>query len=127
MPAIVRLNKQGLNDLINNIKDNGGNPGELEDLLAEVIENEKYRRPVKVRPRTMRVEVEELTTEQRLESKVGELFPQGLITQEILTSVIDFDRNHTMAEIKEMCAAAGISASGSKKEMAAKLIARGIK
>ena len=26
MPAIVRLNKQGLNDLIDNIKANGGGP-----------------------------------------------------------------------------------------------------
>ncbi|MBU1067403.1 hypothetical protein KKE60_06420 [Patescibacteria group bacterium] len=127
MPAVIRLNKQGLNDLINNIKGNGGNPGELEDLLSEVTENEKFRRPLKPRPRTMRVEVEEPTTEQRLEAKVGELFPKGLITREILTEVVEFDRNHTLAEIKEMCATAGISTSGAKKEMAAKLIARGIK
>ena len=127
MPAIVRLNKQGLNDLINNIKENGGNPGELEELLSEVIENEKFRRPVKTQPRTVRIMVEELTTEQRLEAKVGELFPEGLITEGILAKVVDFDRNHTLAEIKEKCAAAGISTSGSKKEMAAKLIARGIK
>ena len=126
MPAIIRLSKQGLNDLINNIKDNGGNPGELEDLLSETIENERSPRPVKPRPRTMRVEVEEPTTEERLEAKVGELFPEG-ITETVLAEVIDFDRNHTLAEIKKMCVEAGLSSSGSKKEMAAKLIAEGIK
>ena len=127
MPGVIRLNKQGLAELINNIKDGGGNCPELENIQNEINDDEKFRRPVRRREATIRIMVEEPTTEQRLERKVGELFPKGIITSEILTKVVDFDRDHTMAEIREMCAAAGISTSGSKKEMAAKLIARGIK
>ena len=126
MPAVVRLDKKGLNDLIESIKLNGGNPGELEDLLSEVIEDERMRRPVK-RERAMRVMVEEPTTEQRLEAEVGELFPGGIITGPILAEVIEFDRNHSLAELKNMCVEAGLSPSGHKKELAAKLIAKGIK
>ena len=122
MPAIVKLNKQGLNDLINNIKDNGGNPGELEELMAEVIENEKAERPVKARPRTMRVEVEELRTAERLAEEVGELFPGG-ITGAVLARCIEMDEKYTLAELKKMCVEAGLSPSGHKKELAAKLIA----
>ena len=126
MPAIVRLTKQGLNDLINNIKENGGNPGELEDLMSEVTENEQSQRPVKPRPRTMRVEVEEPTTAERLEAEVGELFPEG-ITGKILDEVIEMDEKYTLAELRKMCAEAGLSPSGHKKELAAKLMARDVK
>ena len=122
MPAIVRLNKQGLNDLINNIKEHGGNPGELEDLMSEVVENEKKERPVKPRPRTMRVEVEEPTTVERLAEEVGELFPGG-ITGALLAECIEMDEKYTLAELKKMCVEAGLSPSGHKKELAAKLIA----
>lgn len=126
MPAIVRLNKQGLNDLINNIKESGGNPGELEELLSEVIENEKAPRPVKPRPRTLTIEAEEPTTVERLEAEVGELFPEG-ITAKILTEVTEMDFKYTLAELKKMAVEAGLSPSGHKKEIAAKLLARGIK
>jgi len=127
MPGVIRLNNKGLADLIGSIKDNGGDCPELENIQSEIIEDGKFRRPVRRREASVRIMVEEPTTEQRLEAKVGEFFPEGLITREILAELIDFDRNHTLAEIKEMCAKAGISTSGSKKEMAAKLIARGIK
>ena len=127
MPGVIRLNNKGLSDLIDGIKNDGGSCPELENIQNEIIEDEKFRRPVRRRETTMRVMVEEPTTGQRLEAKVGELFPKGLITEGILAEVIEFDRNHTLAEIREKCAAAGISTSGSKKEMAAKLIARGIK
>jgi len=126
MPAIVRLNKQGLNDLVSNIKENGGNPGELEDLLSEVIEDENARRPVRRVGNPLRIMTEEPTTEERLEAEVGGLFPRG-ITEPILAEVIEFDRNHTLAEIKKMCVEAGLSPSGHKKEIAARLIAKGIK
>ena len=125
MPGLLRLNKIGLNDLINNIKENGGNPGELEDLMAEVIENEKKERPVKPRPRTMRVEVEEPTTVERLAEEVGELFLGG-ITSRILTECVEMDEKYTLAELKRMCVEAGLSPSGHKKELAAKLIAKGV-
>ena len=125
MPGLLRLNKIGLNDLINNIKENGGNPGELEDLMAEVIENEKKERPVKPRPRTMRVEVEEPTAAERLAEEVGELFPGG-ITGALLARCIEMDEKYTLAELRKMCEEAGLSPSGHKKELAAKLIAKGV-
>ncbi|GAJ20629.1 unnamed protein product, partial [marine sediment metagenome] len=64
--------------LINNIKEQGGNPGELVDLLTEVTENEKSQHPVKPRPRTLTTMAEEPTTVERLEEEVGELFPGGI-------------------------------------------------
>jgi len=125
MPAIVRLNKKELNDLVDNIEAGGGNPGELKDLLAEVIEDERKRRPVN-RERAMRIMVEEPTTEERLEAEVGELFPGGIITGEILAKCIEMDGKYTMKELRDMCREAGLSPSGAKKELAAKLIAKGI-
>ncbi len=127
MPAIVRLTKQGLNDLINNIKEQGGNPGELEDLLAEVVENEKSPRPVKPRPRTLTIEAEEPTTEEFLEEEVGELFPGGIITGAVLAKCIEMDEKYTLAELRKMSIEAGLSSSGEKKLLAARLIAKGVK
>jgi len=126
MPAVVRLNKKGLADLIDNIKTSGGDAAELENLMAEVNEDENARRPIRRMGNPLRIIVEEPTTEERLEAKVGGLFPGG-ITGKVLADVIEFDRNHTLAEIKEKCVEAGLSTSGSKKELAAKLIARGVK
>ena len=125
MPGIVRLNKSGLNDLIASVKESGGDTTELENLLAEVNEDEHAQRPVKRWGNPLRILVEEPTTEERLEAKVGELFAEG-ITEKVLADVIEFDRNHTLEEIKKLCVEAGISQSGSKKEMAAKLIAKGV-
>ncbi|MBA7544538.1 hypothetical protein ES705_36898 [subsurface metagenome] len=126
MPAIVRLDKRGLKDLIDNINATGGDATELENLMAETIEDENARRPVKRMSNPLRVLVEEPTTEERLEAEVGGLFPGG-ITEPILAEVIEFDRNHTLTELKKMCVEAGFSPSGHKKELAAKLIAKGIR
>jgi len=121
MPAIVRLNKKGLADLIDNIKATGGDATELDNLMAEVNEDENARRPVRRMGNPLRVMVEEPTTEERLEAKVGELFPGG-ITGEILAECIEMDGKYTMEELKNMCREVGLSTSGSKKELAAKLI-----
>ncbi len=122
MPAVVRLSQEELADLVNNIKANGGNPEKLNGLLAEVTENERFPRPVKTRPRTMRVEAEEPTTAERLEAEVGELFPGG-ITEEIIAQCIEMDSEYSLAGLQEMCVEAGLSPGGHKKELAAKLIA----
>lgn len=106
MPAIVRLDKKGLNDLVNNIKESGGNPGELDDLLSEINEDENARRPVRRIGNPLRIMVEEPTTEERLEAEVGELFPEG-ITEPILAEVIEFARDRTLEELKKMCREAG--------------------
>ncbi|MBA7652119.1 hypothetical protein ES703_59948 [subsurface metagenome] len=100
--------------------------GELEDLLGEVIEDERMRRPVK-RERAIRIMVEEPTTEEFLEAEAGELFPEGIITGEILAQCIEMDGKYTLKELRNMCREAGLSPSGEKKLLAAKLIAKGIK
>ncbi len=126
MPAVIRLDKKGLTELIDNIKVNGGDTTELDNLMAEVIEDEGARRPVRRMGNPLRILVEEPTTEERLGAEVGELFPEG-ITAPVLAEVIEFDRNHSLADIKKMCVEAGLSPSGHKKELAAKLIAKGVK
>ncbi len=125
MPAIVRLSKQGLNDLINSVKENGGDVTELNKLMAEVNEDEKAHRPVRRIGNPLRVMVEEPTVQEYLEVKVGELFPEG-ITEPILADVIEFARNYTLKELRKMCKEAGLGSSGEKKELAAKLMARGV-
>jgi len=125
MSGVIRLNKSGLNDLINNIKDNKGDTSELEALMAEVNDDESAHRPVKRMGNPLRILVEQPTTEERLEAEVGGLFPAGISA--VLADVIEFDRTHTLTEIKKMCVEAGLSPSGHKKEMAAKLLARGMK
>jgi len=126
MPAIVKLNNQGLDDLIDNIKNNGGDCPDLESMRSETIEDERKRRPVRRRERTLRIMAEEPTTEEFLEAEVGGLFPEG-ITGEILAKCIEMDRKYTLKELRNMCREAGLSPSGEKKELAAKLIAKGIK
>ena len=125
MAAIVRLNKKGLATLIETIKDNGGDATELEELMAEVNGDEDVQRPVRRMGNPLRILVEEMTTRERLEAEVGELFPKG-ITGKVLANVIEFDRNHTLAELKKKCVEIGLSPSGHKKELAAKLIAKGV-
>ncbi|GAH23177.1 unnamed protein product [marine sediment metagenome] len=126
MAAIVRLNKKGLAELIDNIKDSGGDTSELENLMAGVNEDKNARRPVRRQSPPLRILVEEPTTEERLEAEVGGLFPGG-ITEPILAECIEMDGKYTLAELKKMCVEAGLSLSGSKKELAAKLIAKGAK
>ncbi len=126
MPSVVRLSKSGLNDLINNIKGSGNDATELENLMFEINDDEKNHRPVKRRETSLRIEVEELTTEERLETEVGELF-EGGITGKVLTEVIEMDMKYSLAELKKMAVEAGLSPSGHKKELAARLIAKGIK
>ncbi|GAJ09794.1 unnamed protein product [marine sediment metagenome] len=94
--------------------------------MSEVIEDERLRRPVK-RETAMRVLVEEPTTEERLEAEVGELFPEGIITEGILAECIEMDGKYSLEELRNMCREAGLSPSGHKKELAAKLLAKGVK
>jgi len=126
MAAIVRLTKQGLNDLINSIKESGGDTSELEKLMSEVNDDERARRPVRRQSPPLRILVEEPTTEEHLEAEVGELFPEG-ITGKVLADIIEYARNYTLKDLRKMSREAGLSASGEKKELAAKLMARGVK
>ncbi|GAI40777.1 unnamed protein product, partial [marine sediment metagenome] len=51
----------------------------------------------------------------------------GIITGPILAEVVAYDRKYTLAELRKMCIAAGLSPSGEKKLLAARLIAKGVK
>ena len=123
MPAKVTLSLKGLDELIAETEARGGDATELRKLSAEANEDENARRPVRRRERTLRVMVEEPTTEERLEAEVGGLFPGGIITGEILEKCMEMDGKYTLKEPKDMCREAGLGLSGAKKELASKLIA----
>lgn len=113
----LRLNQKQLLEIIESIEDGGGDATalrrELEALGPEVKRASQTRRG-------LRVEEELETTEERLNNRVGDLFPNGIPLQEIL----DYDYRFTLKELRERCRELGISISGDKKELAAKLIAR---
>jgi len=127
MEGKTRVNKEELQILITNRKANGEDASSLENLLAEVVAEENNqpppRRQTRIAQPRMAVADEEATTAERLSVEVGYLFPEGL-TEAILEEIIAYDRDHTLGEIKKECEEAGLSASGHKKKLAAKLIAR---
>ena len=125
MQAGVRLSKKELQELIGKIE-RGEDAVELKKLLAGIEEEEPPRKPARPRVPPLRARVEEPTTQERLEAEIGYLFPEGIITGEILAECIEMDGKYTLAELKKMCVEAGLSPSGHKKELAAKLIAKGI-
>ena len=112
----LRLNQKQLLEIIESIEDGGGDATalrrELEALGPEVKRTQTRR--------GLRVEEEEETTEERLNNRVGDLFPNGIPLQEI----VDYDYRFTLEELRQHCRELGISISGDKKELAAKLIAR---
>lgn len=63
---------------------------------------------------------EEETTEERLTRRVGDLFPDGIPYEK----VTDYDGRFNKKELIEQCRKAGLSVSGDKKELAAKIIAK---
>jgi len=122
MPATVRLNKKELVDLIETTEAASCDASCLRGLLAEVEEEEQRRQPARRRV-SVEARPEEMATEERLDAEVGYLFPEGL-TQDILNMCIEYDLNYSLTELRKMCIDAGLSPSGHKKLLAAKLIAR---
>jgi len=182
MPAIARLSKKELINLIEETEAAGNDTTELRGLLAEVEERhwQSARRGVPVGEMTTEEHIEalrqqsfieqgkdlecmvchnkvaalvsgtcencfrewaltiqsrqparpprgvelraELTTEERLSTEAGYLFPGG-VSGDILAICIEYDRKYSMKELRTMCAEAGLSPSGHKKLLAAKLIA----
>lgn len=112
----LRLNGKQLRELIDDIETNGGDASVLRQEM-EQLEPEVRRESPR---RGLRVEAEELTTEERLNNRVGDLFPNGIPYQEIL----DYDYRFTLEELRARCRDLGIGISGDKKELAAKIIAR---
>ena len=73
----------------------------------------------------LRIEREELTTKERLDREVGDLFDGG-IRDEIVNRLVTIDGEYSLQELREKCRQAGISPNGHKKKLAAKLLAKGV-
>ena len=120
MTGIVRLSTKELDELIESVEAQGGDTTEFKKLRAEFVETQPQkptrRRLISVVPR------EEETTEERLNREAGDLFPSGF-SADILALCIEYDRKYSLKELRTMCLEAGISPSGHKKLLAAKLIA----
>ena len=56
-----------------------------------------------------------------------EAIPKALPVKPPAVSVVEYDRRYSLEELREMARQAGLSPSGSKKEIAARLIAKGVK
>jgi hypothetical protein len=127
-----RMSKPELVKLIQSIEEEGGDTAYLaglKALLTEVESDERKRsagRPRGVVPPRGGLQAsrdEEMTTQEYLEYKVGYLFPEG-ITGEVLEKLFEMDRDHNLKELKKMCAEEGLSTSGDKKILAAKLLSK---
>ena len=93
--------------------------------MAEVEEEERCRAPERRREVPLGARVEEMTAQERLEFEVGYLFPAG-VTDDVMKKLMEFDWNYSLKQLRDMCVEAGLSPSGHKKLLAAKLIARSL-
>ena len=120
MPAIVRLSTKELDKLIESVEAEGGGSTEFKKLRAEFTEIQPQkparRQVISIVPRG------EETTEERLNREAGDLFSGG-VSGDILAMCIEYDRKYSLRELRTMCVEAGLSPSGHKKLLAAKLIA----
>lgn len=64
---------------------------------------------------------------QRWSAKIYIFDRMELLPKPPAVSVVDYDRCYSLEELREMARQAGLSPSGSKKEIAARLIAKGVK
>ena len=123
MPGIVRLSTKELDELIESVEAEEGDTTELKKLRAEFAETQPQkparRQAISVASR------EEETTEERLNREVGDLFPSGF-SADILRLCIEYDAEYSLKELRTMCVEAGLSPSGHKKLLAAKLIAHSL-
>ncbi len=113
----VNLNRRELLGLIESIETGGGDATALRREL-EALEPEGKRPPHK----NSRFREEEETVEERLTRRVGDLFPEGIPHEKIK----DYDYRFTKNELIEQCRKAGLGIGGDKKELAAKLVAKGV-
>lgn len=118
----LRLNAKQLAELIESIEAGGGDASLLRHELEELAPETKHAPPRRGYRRGYRLEEEEETTEERINRRVGYLFPDG-ITDELLGRIIKMDGAHSMVELRGMCREHGLSTNGDKKVLAARLIA----
>ena len=121
MPSIVRLSKRELDELIESVEAEGGDTTEFKKLRAEFTEVQPQK-PAR-RQAISVVLREEETTEERLSREAGDLFSDGF-SADILRMCIEYDAKYSLRELRTMCVEAGLSPSGHKKLLVAKLIAR---
>ena len=125
---MAKMSRQELAELIQSVEEGGGDATPLKGLLAEVNSDMQKRAPGRrLRDATphgglQATRDEEMTMQERLEYKVGDLFDEG-ITGEVLEKLYEMDRDHGLKELKRMCVKMGISPNGDKKTLAAKLLA----
>lgn len=110
-----RLTRKDLIEIIEYTEAQGNDATSLRQELAAMGPEDK---PVPPR-RGLRSEDREETSEERLTRRVGDLFPNGLPFKEIY----EYDYRCSQKELTKQCREAGLSLSGDKKELAAKLIA----
>jgi len=120
MPGIVRLSTKELDELIESVEAEEGDATELMKLRNEFTEAQ-YQKSAR-RQATSVVSREEETTEGCLNREAGDLFSGG-VSGDILAMCIEYDRKYSLRELRTMCVEAGLSPSGHKKLLAAKLIA----
>jgi len=97
--------------------------GTCENCFREWALTIKRRQPARP-PRGVELRAE-LATEERLSAEVGYLFPGG-VSGDILAMCIEYDRKYSLKELRKMYIDAGLSPSGHKKLLAAKLIAHSL-
>lgn len=124
MPPAVRLNRNQLIEWIEAKEASGGDATELRRALEALGPDQDSRTRTR-RHGSRFYNEEEPTMSERLNNRVGDLFTGGL-SDDLLARLVDLDRNHSLKELKAMCVEAGLSAGGDKKELAAKLVAKGI-
>jgi|GEM_PF-6432808 len=119
MQPMTKLSRKELIELIEATEGAGNDATELRNFLAQLPEEGRPRQPAR---RGGGLLEEEEPLRDRLNREVGDLFDGG-ITDEIEARCMAMDRDHSIQELQEMCKKAGISPSGHKKKLAAKLIA----
>ena len=111
----MRVNRKELIELIDSIEAGGGDASQLRHELEALAPEAKLapRRGERFR------DEDEETMEERLTRRVSDIFP-GTIP---FDKIVDYDYRFTLKELREQAREAGLSLSGDKKELAAKLIA----
>lgn len=113
-----RITREELIEIIKATEEAGRDASELKAALASMPH------PAQSRKAGVRPEEEELTTAEYLNRKVGDLFQNG-VTDDVLAHLIRADCQYSLTELRVMCKEVGLSTSGDKKVLAAKLLANG--
>jgi hypothetical protein len=114
---VIRLTRRELVELINSMEANDRDTAHLRALLASLPVEQASQKLSPFRD-------EELSTVDYLNLKVGDLFPNR-VDDDVLAQLIAIDGQYSLSELKAMCRQAGLSTSGDKKILAAKLLAGG--